>query len=30
MVQDGMFLRPWEDAAYAERVLGFLERHFGR
>jgi uncharacterized protein len=30
IVQDGMFLRPWEDADYAERVLGFLERHFGR
>lgn len=23
IVQDSMFLRPWEDAAYAARVLGF-------
>ncbi len=30
MVEDDGFLRPLEDAAYAARVLGFLEAHFGR
>ena len=30
LVVDGSFLRPWEDEAYAEVVLGFLGRHFGR
>ena len=30
LVVEGSFLRPADDAAYAERVLGFLERHFGR
>ena len=30
VVADGSFLRPWEDVAYAEVVVGFLGRHFGR
>ena len=30
LVVAGSFLRPADDAAYTERVLGFLERHFGR
>ncbi len=30
MVEDDGFLLPLEDAAYAARVLGFLEAHFGR
>jgi uncharacterized protein len=30
VVADGSFLRPWEDVAYAEVVLGFLRNHFDR
>lgn len=30
VVAEGSFLRPWEDAEYAEVVLGFLGRHFPR
>ncbi len=30
VVTDGSFLRPWEDGEYADVVLGFLGRHFGR
>ncbi|MFU8888393.1 MAG: alpha/beta hydrolase [Trueperaceae bacterium] len=30
IVEDGAFLRPLEDPAYAVRVIAFLEAHFGR
>lgn len=30
VVAEGSFLRPWEDEAYAEVVLDWLGRHFGR
>jgi uncharacterized protein len=30
IVQGGLFLTPYEDTEYAERILGFLDRHFGR
>lgn len=30
IVAEGSFLRPWEDEPYADVILGFLDRHFGR
>lgn len=30
VVDDESFLEPWQDEEYAERILGFLERNFGR
>ena len=30
IVREGSFLTPREDADYAARILGFLDRHFGR
>jgi uncharacterized protein len=28
IAQEGLFLTPQEDTEYAERILGFLDRHF--